>query len=571
MRSLTPTILVALIHPWVAPSAVLAAAPDDACSSVRRQAEAKSQGAGVPYLTLDSRTEPGEFNRRADHLKIGVEMNLADFARSRRAVERAEADCLRFKAEFAAEGVAATGRLRVEQSGLEARQGALTEAIAEATANLEDRTRRLRAFHETRASVSTVAIEVASLKQDLIDTSARLDIVKRQVSYYPEGNTPPAEVIAELNRASSASLHATLADVTGPAWDVTVGAGWERMRYVAADEELYVPGKPVYGAVGIKWRPAVTFARDVAVEPIVRAGRYADALESWDVERRTLNDAFQAKLALSVERIEQVRDDLALVSDSQVASGRDYQLLLQREKRALGINIADWTARLNALGVRVAAASGKPAAAIPVRAPQVAKPIATFSDIREMTVTEGKADRNSAGAFATKGAKIRARAAGGKGATSVRANFTYVGPAVDAKPLASGAERRQLGVFMAAKNQCNLLYVMWRLPLSGSGIGEIVVQRKLNPGKDTHDGCGNRGYETVKPSEKTAPPAIANGEKHVLEAVLASDLLTVQVDGRQVWTGKVDVNGLDPTQGDIGWRSDNVIAEFALAKAGGAL
>jgi len=535
----------------------VAAETDGACANARAQAEARSSQAGIPYLTMSSQVQPESDDRRAESLRLGLELNLSDFAKRERARERANADCVRFEAEYTAETLGLAGRVAVELSGLEARKKALDVVLEQASANLAERQRRLAAFHDTRAGVGRSAQEVAALKQDLIETASRIEMAKRQSAIYPKSKREPADVLADLTRATTESLRATAAEARGPAWDLTVGAGWAKSRYADSGGTFeYSTGQPMYGSVGLRWRPAVAFARDVVSEQMVGTAKLETMVESWDADRKTMAEAYTAKLALVEERLAQVRADLALLTETRTSELRDYEQLLKREERTLVVDEADWSARLVTLAVPVT----------PIKAGVPADKPRSFAKFDKMTVTEGTAESVGLGVFATKGAKVRARGEGGRGASEVRATFKYLGQTETVEPLASGEDRRQLGLFLAAKNQCNLLYVMWRLPLKGEGPGELVVQRKINPGQETHAQCGNRGYETVKPTRVDALPNLSINDSRVLDVALVASRLTVGVDDRIVWEGEINLAGLDAASGEVGWRSDNVLTEFSLAR-----
>lgn len=530
------------------------------CAALRAHASASAEGAGVPYLAVGGHIQPSAGERREESLRVGLEMNVADLVRQDRLFERAEADCARLKAEQAAEATALGGPLLVELAGLDERRVALEQAIAAASANLAERNRRLAAFHDTRGGVGHAAQEVAFLKQDLLDTIGLAERVRRQAAAFPATFGDANAVIAELGRAATAAYEASAADRRGPAWDVTLGYGWTRTKYVGADDTVWVEGDPSYLTLGLKWRPAVAFVRDVPRDAVQKADKLGRDVQAWDQDRATLARTYEAKVALAEVRLSQVKADLAIAADGKLPDTKDYLQQLQREERSLGIDIADWGARLAALGGRSDAAFER-AADLGTR---------VFSSVDRLVVTEGEAEARAGGAFASRGAKVRARVDGAKGATAVRAEFKYVGPTAEMQPLESGAARRQLGVFLAAKNQCNLLYAMWRLPADGIGPGEIVVQRKVNVGMETHEQCGNGGYQTVRATTSERPSEVKPGESHALEAVLEGSRLSVLVDGKSLWEGEVNVAGLDPADGSVGWRSDNVRAEFKLAVGEGA-
>ena len=132
--------------------------------------------------------------------------------------------------------------------------------------------------------------------------------------------------------------------------------------------------------------------------------------------------------------------------------------------------------------------------------------------------------------------------------------FTYRGPSAQARPLASGEMRQQVGLKLVAGDGCNLLYVMWRV----GGAQPIMVSTKTNPGDNQSDACGNGGYTNVVPAYAAKVVSPRKGATHALRAVLEDDgQLRVTVDRTLVWQGKVAWKKLR-LDGPAGLRSDNV-------------
>src|SRR5262249_19077110 len=104
--------------------------------------------------------------------------------------------------------------------------------------------------------------------------------------------------------------------------------------------------------------------------------------------------------------------------------------------------------------------------------------------------------------------------------------FTYRGQTEHTRALASGQERRQLGLKLRAANGCNLVYVMWRLDPRPA----LDVSVKYTPGMTTHKQCGANGYQKVRPLEHAAVPPLVTGETHTLRAEIVDDELTVWID-----------------------------------------
>ena len=152
--------------------------------------------------------------------------------------------------------------------------------------------------------------------------------------------------------------------------------------------------------------------------------------------------------------------------------------------------------------------------------------------------------------------KLRATLAGSRG-HGIELAFRYLGPSAVTSPLRSGSERRQLGVELAARDTCNLLYVMWRIEPTS----ELVVQVKRNDTESTHAECENRGYHRLRPARSTPVPELTPGASHRLRAEISEGALQVLVDGVLVWSGPLDSDALE-LEGKSGLRSDN--ARFEL-------
>ena len=170
--------------------------------------------------------------------------------------------------------------------------------------------------------------------------------------------------------------------------------------------------------------------------------------------------------------------------------------------------------------------------------------------------TSGKVEVKSSNfPFSTKSEKMRMRSFEDN-PRQLLFKFRYKGQTEKLASLGSGELRSQFGIFLNAENQCNALYIMWRI-----SEGRLAVQQKSNPGKSTHQQCLNNGYKNLKPSFSAKLPRLVRDEEHLLQAKLeSSDVLVVSLDGTQIWKGSV------PTQrggaGFIGVRSDNVNLDF---------
>lgn len=182
-----------------------------------------------------------------------------------------------------------------------------------------------------------------------------------------------------------------------------------------------------------------------------------------------------------------------------------------------------------------------------------------LADVRrgELRVTQGKVTERE-GALLVESPKMRAVALQ-KTPPVAELAFTYLGPTKASSKLASGAERRQLGLKLRAADGCNLVYVMWRIdPQPG-----LVVSIKRNPGATTSAECGAHGYRNVRPIafEPVGRPEI--GKPYVLRAALEGERLEVLVDGRSVWKGDLGPESLT-FDGPVGLRTDNARVSFSL-------
>jgi hypothetical protein len=123
--------------------------------------------------------------------------------------------------------------------------------------------------------------------------------------------------------------------------------------------------------------------------------------------------------------------------------------------------------------------------------------------------------------------------------------------------LGPGAVRQQLGLKLRAQDECNLVYVMWRI----SPESKLVASVKRNPGKHTSAECGNQGYRNIKPQRFIPVPALAVGSSHLLRAEMQQDHLKVLVDRTLVWEGSLGNDALS-FDGPVGMRTDNARLAF---------
>lgn len=130
--------------------------------------------------------------------------------------------------------------------------------------------------------------------------------------------------------------------------------------------------------------------------------------------------------------------------------------------------------------------------------------------------------------------------------------FRYLGPTASSKPLASGELRRQIGLKLLAQDTCNLLYAMWHIEPDS----KLAVLIKRNPGMQTHEQCGAKGYLPIKPLKTMTLGKVQPGELHTLRAQLHGEELTLIADGVLAWQGQLQVADAE-FDGPVGLRTDN--------------
>jgi hypothetical protein len=185
--------------------------------------------------------------------------------------------------------------------------------------------------------------------------------------------------------------------------------------------------------------------------------------------------------------------------------------------------------------------------------PEPTSPLALVPvPLERVQATLGTLHASPTGAFSIDDPKLRATIAG-SGGRGVELEFRYLGATEQSAALRSGEARSQLGLELAARDTCNLVYVMWRLEPAS----ELVVSVKQNEGSSRHAECENRGYRRLRPEVAAPVPRLAAAGVHRLRGELANGRLRVFVDGGLVWDGPLDAGAL-ALAGKAGLRSDNV-------------
>lgn len=156
----------------------------------------------------------------------------------------------------------------------------------------------------------------------------------------------------------------------------------------------------------------------------------------------------------------------------------------------------------------------------------------------------------------------------GHGGDAASLKFVVRGPTTQTRALASGDDRRQLGLKLRAKDGCNLVYVMWRLDPKP----KLEVSIKRNAGARTARDCGARGYTRIKPAQVGTLPELDDGTEHELRAEITGATLVAWIDERVMWRGELPAEA-DELAGPAGMRSDNLSFELAAvavdARSGG--
>jgi hypothetical protein len=174
----------------------------------------------------------------------------------------------------------------------------------------------------------------------------------------------------------------------------------------------------------------------------------------------------------------------------------------------------------------------------------------------QFCITEGRITRSENQWLKVDSTKMRA-VLGWTSKPEAEIKFRYLKETDDRSLLRSGAERTQIGLKLKAQDDCNVLYVMWRISPASS----LVVSVKSNPGQHRHSECGNSGYTNIRGTLSRPIPKLTQGSEHSLHATLAGPLLSVDVDGALAWEGNVGDDALR-FDGPVGLRSDNARFDF---------
>jgi hypothetical protein len=139
---------------------------------------------------------------------------------------------------------------------------------------------------------------------------------------------------------------------------------------------------------------------------------------------------------------------------------------------------------------------------------------------------------------------------------SAGVHFERLGETTHRVAFGDGVAREQVGIKLYAPNDCNGIYVMWRLAPNPA----VFAAVKRNPGQRTHAECQDRGYRFF--GEVRDVPSVRSGEGHWLWAELSKHVVSVWADGALVWRGSLPEDALH--QGAAGVRIDNAHVAFEL-------
>jgi hypothetical protein len=195
---------------------------------------------------------------------------------------------------------------------------------------------------------------------------------------------------------------------------------------------------------------------------------------------------------------------------------------------------------------------------VPAPAPRPAAPVKLAPVAADaLCVTTGKAAIGSAVTVPAMRGVIRDSIGDAAALT-----FIYRGDTENAKALASGQLRRQVGLKLRARDSCNVVYVMWRLDPKP----KLDVSVKLNPSATQHEQCGAGGYTKIKPAKANHVPTLAVGDKRTLRAEISGDELVAWIDDSVAWRGTLPAAARSLT-GPAGLRSDNMAFDLVAFSA----
>jgi hypothetical protein len=557
----------------------------DTCGDVREVTRQRTAVYGWPQIVAKSGVEPNSLGERSDRYRVGLSWNLAEFSQKNRADQRADAECDLIEKEERLSQEIETQLSRAAYAGLMVRIKSLEQFLAEAEATFASKRKKLTAHLETRDDVNRAATEIFQLKTLLIESNEELRNI--EVTSHVEKSKLETPVAVSTDRlhldveaAAVTARSKIAADRLGPAWDLVLNGGYEKRT--ALDRDLSDHGKafPAYAELEFRWKLGHVIARGDESGSENRQKEspvaYSESTKEFAQKKQLYVEGLEKKIDLAGGRILQIKSDLAAIAGTREHDSSVFADTLSQALKIQVVNLEDWRARLAVLKLEPSARPNAPPAdksGPPAVSPKKGSDGASVPDAwlprdpyRKFQVTKGRVGKTPSGLLHALDEKIRAELIDSGGILNFRSRARYRGATEKIIPLGSGVIRKQFGVFLASKDQCNRLYVMWRAPANHDA-GRFVVQKKINAGGVTHADCENRGYEPVV--AKLAPPIniAPNGEEFTFDVRVERGNLSVVIGDRTVWEGMVDLAGLDPVHGSIGFRSDNVNVDFAIEKS----
>jgi hypothetical protein len=174
----------------------------------------------------------------------------------------------------------------------------------------------------------------------------------------------------------------------------------------------------------------------------------------------------------------------------------------------------------------------------------------------QLIVTSDAISEVGPGCLSVRGPRGRATAPGSE-STVVCIQFRYLGESDIVIPSNCGQDLHQIGAMIRHTNQCNLVYLTWRiLPAL-----EVLLQVKRNPGADQK--CPG-GYHVVD-RRPQAPFAIGEMHEVLVEVAPSSDgsaIASVWADWQPAMQSTIGADLLVGIDGPPGFRSDNGKYDF---------
>lgn len=547
---------------------------DAYCDLVTKKADQEAATLYAPSLVIrgegravsdGAKANEGDIREPSRRYAVALEWGLQDFFRGRLKEQSAYFDCRRFTTRRQAEGSINHVTAASRAAGLAAKLDIYRGALADFERDLEKLHQRLQVGTAAIPDVDTVSDAIATLKIQILEHEQELRRLQNLVPTGAEESPSALPKALAAWREAEQSLAAKAQDeLDAQAWQLKFFGGLERTEYQATTFTRTSENGPkdIRRDATQLQRPVLGVEFRLALGSLGAGRDVGAAQRRWTEQAQDLPQAKANDLNRELEGLLPTLDQKIQVASERVAEldhflkvalntapDGDFMQRLKLKRTFAAAELKGFSAEatklkalvpMQSLGIKTAANLPKEAAAPKnvSAAPTALPALGPF----EMHVLE-PTYRFHKLAKKAEGAEI---------------DFVVKSVAETKRTLGSGEVREQLGLMLRQKDQCNLVYVMWRLGKSP----EIVVQEKVNPGQSTHEQCGNHGYTRIKPEKTAPPPALAFGEKHNLKAKIDGRRLTVTADGKEVWVGPQPKK---ITQGpNIGFRSDNLVVDYNL-------